>query len=392
MNSSIASKSSGRAPDDVEVGSAADPEEGGRTKRLASLDVLRGSIVGLSLVLSHILDPSYQFARHAEWNGFHLLDVILPSFVVMYGAGIYVSTARRFSWRRVVTRSARLFVLGIGFNAVTAWSLDPRDVRLTGVLQLFAIVGLFASATVRWSRRPSRLLAAAAAAVAAHLAILLVAGRDCPGGEITAACSPSNAIDGWLIPSTRLYRDFAGGYDPEGIGVLVGVYASMLFGVVIGALLLAAPGRTAVGRLMALGVGLLAVTPLLDLIVPLNKRLWTPAYITFTAAIVVLAAAVLHAALDRPGVMARRWVHLVTLLPVAFGRNSLLVYFGKYVVAAVMANLSLAWLGIDDTLQGLLQRAVSDTPRPALAYMAVMFAAWSIVALELHRRKRYIRV
>lgn len=389
MSSSTASKSSGRAaPDDL---SAADNEGMSGPSRLSSLDVLRGTIVGLSLVLSHILDPAYTFARHAEWNGFQLLDIILPSFVVMYGAGIYVSTARRFSWRRIVQRSIRLFLLGIAFNAVTAWSLDPRDVRITGVLQLFAIVGFAAAATARWTRDPLRLIGALGGAIAVQFGLLLVARSGCTD-DLVPSCSPSNAVDDWLLPADRLYRDFASGYDPEGVGVFAGVYASMLIGMLIGATLLAVPGRIAVRRLVIGGLLLLALTPVLDLVVSINKRMWTPAYIVFTGAIVVLSAAVLHAALDRPGVMTRRWVHVATLLPIAFGRNSLLVYFGKYVVAAVMANLSLAWLGIDDTLQGLLERAVADTPRPALAYMAVMFVAWSAVALELNRRQRYIKV
>ena len=367
-----------------------------RTGRLRSVDVARGLVVGLSAVLSHIPDPSYTFARHAEWHGITMLDLILPAFLCLFGTGISLAYRRGVRWRRLARRTVLLLVIGLLFNAVVAWEPDPSLLRFTGVLQLFAVVGLAVTLLTRAARAWWAALLAAAAVLAVMQVSLLVFGAECAGGAVEPGCTPSSLVDPTVFGQGRLYRGGEPGYDPEGIPVMFGATATVLLGYAAGELLWRRRGSGASGILLALSGVLVAATPLLAAGVPINKRVWSPAYAVLTAAATVLLLAFCHLLVDRlphrrPAT--ERAVAAATWLPEAFGRNSLLVYFGKYLVAAVLANVAVMRVTGDQPIDEWLYSGLSVfASRPAMAYSAVMFTAWAIVAAVLHDRGRYLRV
>ena len=368
----------------------------GTGDRLRSVDVARGLVVGLSAVLSHIPDPAYTFARHAEWYGLRLLDLILPGFLTLFGTGIALAYRRGVRWRRLARRTALLIGIGLLFNAVVAWSVDPSTWRFTGVLQLFAVVGLVVTLVTRGVRTWWHALLVAVVLLLGLQVLHLVVGAGCADSLPQPGCAPSTVIDPAIFGEAHLYRQFTEGYDPEGVPVMAGATATVLIGYVAGELLWRTRGRGATARLTALGVVLLAAVPLAAADIPVSKRLWTPAFALLSAAVPVLLLAVLHLVVDRlPGLLPAGAPLLprVTWLPEAFGRNSLLVYFGKYLVAAVLAHVSLGGAtGGEPVAAWLYGRLGEGTDRPALAYAALMFTGWAVVAGVLHRRGRYVRV
>ena len=353
-------------------------------------------VVGLSAVLSHIPDPAYTWSRHAEWFGLHLLDFILPAFLCLFGAGIAVAYRHGLRWGRLARRTVLLILTGFGFNAVVAWDAAAATWRFTGVLQLFAVTGLVVTLVTRLARAWWQALIVAFVLLACQQVWLSAVADGCASGLPQPGCTPSATIDPVVFGEDHLYRQFDAGYDPEGLAVLPGVSATVLLGYVAGEVLWRYRRSGAAWRLPLLAVGLFGLVPLSSEAMAFNKRIWTPSYALVTAAATVALLAALHVVVDRwprrsPGLAPL--IRRASWLPEAFGRNSLLVYFGKYLVASVLAHVAIGPLtGDTPVAQALLDVLADATTRPALVYAAIMFLAWAVVAAALHRRRRYVKV
>ena len=138
-------------------------ETGTGTRRLASLDALRGfdmfwimggdtlaaAIGGLGS--SPITRGVARQLEHAEWEGFHFYDLVFPLFVFVMGVSIVFSLARTLdergaaaTLRRVLARSVLLFALGVFYSG--GFTNPWPDVRLLGVLNRIALCYLAAAA------------------------------------------------------------------------------------------------------------------------------------------------------------------------------------------------------------------------------------------------------
>ncbi|HWA27050.1 MAG TPA: DUF5009 domain-containing protein [Lacunisphaera sp.] len=123
--------------------------------RLMSLDVLRGFdmfwILGADAVVLAwaAMFPSWHGLaaqmEHKVWSGFACYDLIFPLFVFISGVSLVFALPRSLATRgrpqtvrRIITRAAVLFALGILYNGglAQAWP----EVRIAGVLQRIAIV------------------------------------------------------------------------------------------------------------------------------------------------------------------------------------------------------------------------------------------------------------
>ena len=93
--------------------------------RLVSLDVLRGIIVALMIIVnSPGIQPSYTWLEHSPWNGCTLADVIFPWFIFIVGVSsvFQLSILREklsvdFLIIKIFKRSLILFFIGLLLNA-----------------------------------------------------------------------------------------------------------------------------------------------------------------------------------------------------------------------------------------------------------------------------------
>jgi len=135
---------------------------------------------------------------------------------------------------------------------------------------------------------------------------------------------------------------------------------------------------------MGLGIVLNILSGFTAELLPYSKRMWTPSFAFLTAGVTLLALAVFHVPIDR-----LRRFNPVTKALQAFGRNSFLIYFGKYVLASVMIHVSTK----GKPLQGWLQDFVEQwSPAPQLTYAVILFSFWLMVAVIMHRKQWYVRV
>ncbi len=146
---------------DLRTAEASQPSVAGPTRRLMSLDALRGFdmfwIVGGEEIVHalykawprpplHMLDVQMD---HTVWEGVTFYDLIFPLFVFIVGASLVFSVTKMIersgkaaALKRIFFRSLVLYLLGVFFYGGLAKGLD--HVRWMGVLQRIALSYFFA--------------------------------------------------------------------------------------------------------------------------------------------------------------------------------------------------------------------------------------------------------
>ena len=379
-------------PGDVAVpGAARDPhaEPAERRRRLRGLDVLRGLIVGWLLVV--VYTPESGLRGHAEWFGWDHSDVFFPMFVLTAGMGLAAQTRRGMPWGRLLRRFVTLMALGLLVNAWLGAGPDLSQLRYTGVLQRIALAGLVgALVVVLCGRRWWAVLVAALAAAVGWGLLLAGASADCPGGLPTLeGCGTFYDVEVRLFGAEHTYGAGAQTHDPEGLVSTLGALATFLAGYAAAALLLDLWRRSAARRaaaLLALAGLWAAAYPLLALLQPVNKRMWTPSFLAIHAAvgIAVLAVAVLVFDSERP-----RWLRIVldavSWPVVALGRNALVLWVGVFVVGKMLASTPSA---AKDVPVG----AALLTEHGATGFFLLTAGSWLALACAMHAARWYVRL
>jgi len=363
-----------------------------RSKRIYSVDIARGCVVALSVLLSHILPGGYPLLRHAEWYGITVIDLIFPAFVTLFGLGMGIAYFYGIRWKKVIRRTVLFILIGLLYNAVVHWNVDPDTWRFTGVLQLFAVSGLVAVLVLSLNRTWQFPVIAAAIVMLTYGGVLYFAGKPCAEGVIWPDCNPLSKIDAAVFGLSHLYHQGTKGYDPEGVAVMFSALANIFLGAAAGRIIMNPKQKKKSSLLLLLGAALLLATPLLTYFAPIGKRLWTPAFASLTSGVAILLSAFLFLLFDaRPSRTLKRLAGPGLYLLEAFGRNSLLVYFGKYLLASVLAHLSINEMS--GTIRQMLIDGISLFPGdPKLNYALFFLLFWSVLAILLHRRGWYVRV
>ncbi len=372
-----------------------------KRRRIASLDWARGWMLIASVSVNSILVMPAWFG-HAQWEGVHPLDLIFPVFVTLSGCGLAFALGRVVKPKPLVKRFVVLMLVGLIYNAIVEWNVDVFTWRITGVLQLYAVlvalISLMHLVTKTWKGWAVLTFLLAGA----HSLILLIYGSACPSGVMTSTCNPSGPIDSLIVGSSHMYAGGAAGYDPEGAIVILGALVSAAAGATVGHLLQAASARaqlsgkgpeTAVRPLMLATVYFLVLAMFFKYVMPIAfgadlpimKKLWTAPFALVVAAGTTLLLLLGHLLLDRSNVAP--WFKSLSYPWVSLGRNSLLVYFGSHVLTSLL-NRSFGGT------PSVSERFASIFPSIGMAqivWTGVMLAFWMSLAVYLNNRKIYLR-
>lgn len=269
--------------------------------RYTALDVLRGmTIAGMILVNNpgswgKIFPP----LKHAAWHGCTPTDLVFPFFLFIVGAALsfafakYNDTLNRSSVKKVITRSALIFLTGLLLNAFPFYNTSPaanlsfgqnwlnyiESLRIFGVLQRIALCYLIGALLALWLQKPKKIIIAGVSLMTLHVLILVLFGSDSP---FSKEGNISGAIDVAVVGAAHVYKGFGLPFDPEGLlGVLSGS-ATVLFGYLIGGIIRKSKEKIeAVGSLYTIGFVSLGIGIILSIVIPINKPLWTPSYVFY---------------------------------------------------------------------------------------------------------------
>ena len=84
------------------------------TKRIYSLDVLRGLAISIMLFLDGPPDKIFSILEHPAWAGLTIPDIALPMFAFAMGAGAAISMSKREPpVKKILKRTALMFLIGV---------------------------------------------------------------------------------------------------------------------------------------------------------------------------------------------------------------------------------------------------------------------------------------
>lgn len=395
--------------------------------RLAALDALRGlAVAGMILVVSPgDWGQRYVQLNHADWNGATAADMVFPAFLFSVGAALGLSfprslrmpNERRRFWTKLLQRTAALIVLGLVVEAsfvILQGALAPFSdgggwlghTRIPGILQriglCYALAGTLLYATLRRDVDGiARIAPVAVAACAVTLLLgywLLLAFVPVPGlgaGLLTPAGSLPGYLDRivftephlWPLGSATAARPAT--YDPEGLLSTLPATANVLFGALAAWLWTRAPARASASVATA-GIVLIALGLLLDPVIVINKRIWTPSFALLSSGISALTLAAL-------AVVMRYRVVEVVLTPLrVLGGNAILAFLlstlaSRFAMLPMMPEADRrvtpqAWL---------FHNTLVIVPDPRIASLLCALAVLALITLAiwpLHRRAVHFRI
>jgi len=351
--------------------------------RLASLDALRGFdmfwiIGGGSLhgalknmgdsPLVNLIDDQFE---HANWIGFHFLDLVFPMFVFIAGVSLALSLPRKASQRgkaatarSLVVRAAILFVIGVLYSGGISRGL--AGIRWLGVLQRIALASLGAGLLSLWLR-PRALAITCGALLLGYWALLTL--LPFPGGtpgDLREGHNVVNWFDSHYLPG----RKYNGDHDPEGILSTLPAIANCLLGVLAGIFLRTtrADGSRKSLHLVAGGVALLALGLLWSVPFPMIKKLWTSSFVLFACGCSTILLGAFHQIIEVRNL--RAWA-------------SPFIWIGLNPITIYLAAQLMDFHHLADRFVG---------PRPGLLHAAAATGIGVLLAWWLQRRRIFIRV
>lgn len=322
-----------------------EPAAAAASQRVISVDALRGFdmfwIVGASSLVFALNQMTHSGPmaflagqlEHAEWAGFHALDLIFPLFVFIVGVSMVFSLSRiigqfgrKEALTRIFRRSVLLFLCGIFLSG--GMSERWPDIRLMGVLNRIALAYFFAGLLFCYFK-PRVLVAICVGLLIGYWALMtfvpirhiqmtrenlaqlaekagdpqtaaLFKAHDNPSaikdspemaaaqkmfyatttrisGKFEPGLNLSDHIDFQYLPGSK-YDNFR---DPEGILSTLPAIATCLLGVFAGLLLKSpnVPDRRKVLYLFAFGIASVVLGWLWGMQFPVIKKIWTSSFV-----------------------------------------------------------------------------------------------------------------
>lgn len=304
--------------------------------------------------------------RHAAWNGMTPTDFIFPNFLFVMGVSMFFSLRKQDFTLNGKMLKRFLLLLGIGLliNTVSHFVYGTESIRFTGVLQRFALC-FGASALIICKVNHRHLPWVITGILAAYSALLLLGnGFEYGPGNILSR------VDRALL-GNHLYNDQ--GIDPEGLLSTLPAIAHTLIGFLVGKILASGDFR----KMDSLGTALLVAGLLLQYLLPLNKKVWSPSFVLVACGLGTLLLGLLHYIIDERGWWKRTGLFMV------FGTNAIFCY--------LMSDV-LTWTFHLTGFRSWAMSVMGTNPWTSLLFAVFSVLLVYLVTLPLYRRKIFIKL
>ncbi|MDO6638711.1 MULTISPECIES: acyltransferase family protein [unclassified Shewanella] len=352
--------------------------------------------------------------HHSQWHGFTFYDVIFPLFIFLSGVALGLSPKRLDKlpmqqrlplYRHAIKRLGLLIFLGVLYNH--GWGVgmpaDPDSVRYASVLARIGFAWFIGAMLVWHTSLRTQIIVAISLLIGYGLIQLYLPYPDLTlysglvqnpelaqaavnqTSQTFARFSAENSINAYvdsiLLPGSA-YQNRA--VDPEGVLSTLPAVVNGLIGVFVGHYIVKAKPPLwglrgewlKVLSMVIIGAALLSLGWLLDLIIPVNKDLWTSSFVLVTSGWSIILLAIFYAIID-----VLKW-HKWAFVFVVIGTNAIIIY-----IASSLVN----WQYLANSLLGGFIRATSADWQPLLFVLSLLTVQW-LILLWLYQRKIFIRI
>lgn len=388
------------------------------SNRYQSLDVFRGMDVALMIIVNamasaqdyglkvvnqvsnqasqseSIFESVWSPFQHADWDGFTLTDFVFPTFLFVVGSSMFFSLSRyegmgnAVVMGKVVKRSAIIFLIGYlmywfpFFNFNSNGELVFRTIsetRILGVLQRIALCYGIAAVIIHFGKTKAAIIYSILALVF-YSAILLL------NGDLTMEGNFGTWLDRTVLGEAHMYHGEGIAFDPEGILSTIPSVVNVLAGYLAASLISRkGSGYETIARMMVVGALLLLAAQWLNLMLPINKKLWSSSYVLHTIGLDLLALPVVMYIIEIAGI--RKWTPFFEV----FGKNTLFIYLFAEIMVILMYWYPTEEGSLYQTIYSAIYKPLGDNIGSLFFGLSVMLTCWTLGKI-LDKRGIYIKV
>lgn len=380
-------------------------ETGFLDQRFTSLDVFRGMVIALMIIVNNpgSWDSVYRPLLHANfntglkyWLGCTPTDWVFPFFLFIVGVSMRFSFAKYdFTLscalgKKIFGRSLTIFAMGLLLNAFPfifqGWDLS--GFRYMGVLQRIGLLyGISAILVLKFNCK--KLQVVTLSILLGYWGILVLFGGNAP---YSLNENIVKKLDIMLLGAGHLWQGYNTPFDPEGLLSTIPGIVTVLFGFRIGMWLQQSENIYSTSIKM-IKTGLLAAVAGLvwGIILPVSKPLWTGSYTVHTAGLATFFLGCLVYFIEAQKI--KKW----TLPFVIFGTNSIFVFLATGIWVRIQNGFTFMLDGVNVSARVYLFETVFRGPWISDNLASLLFALthllfWWLILLWLFRRKIFIKI
>lgn len=366
------------------------------SKRLISLDVLRGVTISFMILVNTPGSWSYVYAplRHAKWHGCTPTDLVFPFFLFIVGVSIWFSFKKydtkllKITLFKILKRTALIFIIGLILNLYPYFNFG--EVRVMGVLQRIAIAYGVGS-LLCLSLKKDKLLIVLGGILLGYWALLYF------GSELNPYSLEENVVrqfDLLIFGENHVYKGFGIPFDPEGLLSTIPAVGTVIIGYMVGETIsLKLSTVLKIRKLLIQGTLLVGLGAAWGFVFPINKALWTSSYVLYTGGLGILLLAFLIFVIDLKGYSkwAKPFVH--------FGTNPLFIYvFSGLYVNTIIYLIKIPTENIDVKLNGYsylfknIFSPLAGNMNGSLLFALSHIVAFWFICYVLYKNKIFIKI
>ena len=366
------------------------------SNRYLSLDVLRGITVTLMIIVNTPGNYLTTFAPllHAKWHGFTPTDLVFPTFLFVVG------NAMSFSWvkydsvgimaflTKVTKRTFIIFLLGYfmyWFPFVHQqdgqWVINPLNhTRIFGVLQRIALGYFFASLILRFWKKQGAIIFTVLALLGYWVVLYFF-------GDYSLEHNAVLQLDLFLFGPNHLYEGDGIPFDPEGLLSTIPAIVNVIAGYLTGQYIRQnGVSYESIAKLLMAGVCFLLTALAWNMILPINKKLWTSSFTVYTIGLDLLVLPFLLYIIEIK--KKSRWTNFFQV----FGKNTLFIYLLSEIGIVFFYLIRIGDESLYHYLYNHLFKYVAGEYAGSLLFAVFwMLFCWSIGSW-MDKRKIYIKV
>lgn len=361
------------------------------TKRLVSLDVLRGFTVAAMILVNFPGSELFSYAplNHSRWNGLSPTDLIAPIFLFVVGVSIAFAYTKRMDlglpkadmYKKIVIRSVKIYLLGLLLNLIPDFNF--ADLRYTGTLPRIALVFLFCAILFLNTNWKKQAWIGFGILVAYWLAMLFVPtpGYDKP--MLEPGINLAAWIDTKFLPGTMWQKT----WDPEGILSTFPSFVTGITGMLAGRLLLSKMDKMEKVIYLMVG-GFLSVIAgyWWNLHFPCNENIWSSSFVLITSGVAALFLGTCYYLIDIVG-------HTrFTVGGLIFGANAIAVYFLADIWGLFFYRFKIGELPLNEHFMQFFMNVAPSPQFWGMVYSLLFVLINFIPALILYRKKIFIKL
>ncbi|MCM4169057.1 hypothetical protein KCTC52924_00178 [Arenibacter antarcticus] len=369
-------------------------------QRYYALDILRGMTIALMIMVNNPGSWSTIYApfKHAAWHGFTPTDWVFPSFLFVVGTAMsfslrkYETLGNSLFLKKVFKRAAAIFLIGLLLNAFPfVYRADGEivlknlaNIRIMGVLQRIALCYLFAALIIHYLKLKKSVIVGVLILLAYWAIMYFFGSSPLPFSlENNAALK----FDSLIFRPENIYKGFGIVFDPEGLLSTLTATVNVIAGYAAG-MFVQKSGKNlkTVIKLIASGLGLIALALIWDVYFPINKPIWTSSFVLYSTGWTLMVLAVLIYIIELLNL--KKWAYFFE----AFGKNPLFIYVVSGLVAKLLALIHINAVPLQSWLYKNLYLSWLNDLNASLAFAISFIAVMWILGYVLDKKRIYIKV